>query len=162
MPLNRQPTFPGGCVFEIWIFTIALLLNACGSNDQKAEEKTVPDSNIHISAGCYQMIIKQDTAFMKLNIDGDIASGTLFYKPFEKDKSDGTFTGNIVKDTLIAWYKFNSEGLLSVRQIKMKAVKDGFAEGYGDIDQTHDTAFFKYPNTLTYEENNLFHKVTCP
>ena len=166
MPHNNKKVFC--CVYFnlMFHFIIALSLFSCKA-DQKKEDQKEDQNNIQtslpaISSGCYQLIIKQDTAFMKLNIEGNKASGFLRYKPAEKDKNEGTFEGIMIKDTLNVWYKFSSEGLVTVRQVRMKAVKDGFAEGYGDVDQKLDTAYYKYPYTLNYEENNIFRKINCP
>ena len=44
----------------------------------------------------------------------------------------------------------------------MKILKDGFAEGYGGFDIKQDTAYFKYPYTLKYEEDHPYRKINCP
>ena len=43
--------------------------------------------------------------------------------------------------------------------IKTKA--NSFAEGYGDIKMNNDTAIFKYPHALNFEEKHPFNKVNC-
>ena len=162
VPLNSKLASRSTNFTQILPFIIAVSFYACSSDTQKEKGKAPQVSLPGINSGCYQLNINHDTAFMRLNVEGNKASGILVYKPFEKDKNEGTFIGNIVNDTLTAWYRFKSEGMISVRQIKMKVVKNGFAEGYGDMDMTHDTAYFKYPYTLRYEDDHTYWKINCP
>jgi hypothetical protein len=119
-------------------------------------------SSLDIS-GCYRMIISKDTALMNLSVKGDAVSGQLTYKRFEKDSNEGDFTGNIYPNgEMNVWYKFNSEGKMSVRQSVFKIKRNALVEGYGDVKAQHDTVVFKFPTALTYEENHPFVKIACP
>lgn len=116
---------------------------------------------IQISSGCYRMIIDKDSAHMDLSVNGKEVSGDLNYKRFQKDSNKGSFNGTIDSNKLVAWYKFQSEGMISVRQVIFKLTDKGLAEGYGDLEVKGDTAYFKYPHTLTFEESHPFTKVDC-
>ncbi|MEO6404212.1 MAG: hypothetical protein ABIY51_05400 [Ferruginibacter sp.] len=157
------------------ICTIILFISCNTSNEKKVENNTgvIADSSIVSKvppgpevkdiSGCYQMIISKDTAYMKLQSAGDAVSGHLSYKRFEKDSNDGDFTGNIYPNGEVSvWYTFKSEGMISVRQSIFKIKENSLAEGYGDIEMKHDTAMFKYPHALAFEENHPFIKVNCP
>ncbi|MEO7263952.1 MAG: hypothetical protein ABIW38_03520 [Ferruginibacter sp.] len=113
--------------------------------------------------GCYMMIIEKDTANMNISVTEDVVTGQLTYNRFEKDRNEGDFTGNIYPNGEIkVWYKFKSEGTVSVRQSVFKIKGNALVEGYGDVDMKHDTVVFKYPTALSYEENHPFIKVDCP
>lgn len=137
--------------------------NTRENTTEKDSSSTTVNANDKDISGCYQLIIEKDTALMKMTSAGDVVSGHLTYKRFEKDSNDGDFTGNIYPNgRMNIWYKFKSEGLISVRQVIFKINENALVEGYGDVTMQHDTAVFKYPTTLAYEENHPFIKVTCP
>lgn len=139
-----------------------LLVASCNSETNKKSEisevKEISQVNI---PGCYQMIISKDTALIKINIEGNLVTGDLEYKRFEKDANKGTFSG-IFKDGIInGWYTFQSEGIISVRQVIFKVEGETILEGYGDVEQNLDTVYFKYPQALKYEDGHPFIKVKC-
>jgi len=114
-----------------------------------------------VSSGCYRMNVERDSAYMNISINGNSVSGTLDYIGYEKDSNRGNFTGIIDGDKLIGWYTFQSEGMISVRQVIYKIDEGSFLEGYGDIEMSGDTAFFKYPSNLNYELQHPFTKIPC-
>lgn len=148
-------------ICAIMISISALMHNSCNQHKQ-SQPSEVMNTFVPQQSGCYQLIIKEDTAHLQLNIKDKNISGKLDYKRKEKDSNTGTFTGTVVNDTLDMMYAFMSEGIISHRQIKMINVKDGLAEGYGELKVSNDTAFFKYPNGLQFETNHLYKKIKCP
>src|SRR5690349_15325800 len=110
-------------------------------------------------AGCYRMVIKNDTATLSLNADGDKVTGSLNYNWFERDDNTGTFTGLIQNDTLIvADYTFQSEGVTSVRQVVFKIRDTTLLQGYGEIQTRNDTALFRDVNLVIFDTKNPFIK----
>jgi hypothetical protein len=112
-------------------------------------------------AGCYEMIINKDSAYLQLTDSGYFYTGKLIYKRFEKDSNNGIVSLSKEKDHLSGWYTFQSEGMTSVRQIIFKAYDGKLAEGFGEIAVISDSAFYKYPVTLQFEETHPFIKVNC-
>ncbi len=152
---------------KLYILAMAVAIAGCNANKDSNEglKTSVPpsiSSKESLSPGCYQMIIGQDSAMMNLNISGDSVSGILQYNRFEKDDNVGNFVGKIDSNKVIAWYKFRSEGVITVRQVIFKINEDKLAEAYGDVNASGDTAYFTYPHTLNYEENHPFRKIVCP
>lgn len=148
-------------------------LTACNGSTNSKESSNITHVNDSINSpanlatldisGCYQLVIQKDTALMQITRTGDSVSGHLTYKRFEKDSNDGDFTGKVIPNgEVVVWYKFQSEGALSVRQSVFKIKEDALAEGYGDVSSQHDTVVFKFPTALSYEENHPFVKVACP
>ncbi len=144
------------------------LLFSCSSGENKNRDNDSPgeavdNEKVKLSptAGCYRMVIERDTAEMKLNVAGDSVSGDLFYNPYQTDSNFGTFKGTFKDSTLRAWYTFESEGMVSYREVVYKLTPDGFVEGYGDIEISGDSAWFKYPQTLKFEDEHPFKKIQC-
>lgn len=93
--------------------------------------------------------------------EADSVVGKLSIHYYEKDKSDGMFTGIIQDDKILGWYNFNSEGKNSVRQMIFRIAGDSLIEGYGSIETNHDTAFFKDIPALNYLNQRPLIKVAC-
>lgn len=150
------------------ILALASFLFLYSCNNSKQENKDIPPAvtengavkNVSL-AGCYQMVINKDTAYMQLADSGYFFTGTLSYKRFEKDSNDGAVSLSKEKDHLSGWYTFKSEGITSVRQIIFKSYDGKLAEGFGEIGVLGDSAFYKYPVTLQFEETHPFLKVNC-
>lgn len=147
---------------------IAACAAACRSNESKTPEQEQPlqarDTTAAVPqsyAGCYQMIIGKDTADLQLTDSAGSYSGKLVYNRFEKDDNVGTVTLTPVRNELTGWYTFMSEGMESKRQIAFKTIDKNLAEGYGEIRVSKDTAFYKYPAALQFEEKHTFNKVNC-
>ncbi len=137
----------------------------CGVNDKtSANEVAVtdtPTNDILSPAGCHSMIIEKDTAYMSLQESGDSLYGPLEYKRFEKDSNKGTVRLLKKNGRAEGWYYFQSEGMQSVRQVIFKMSGDSLSEAYGDIILKGDTAMYKYPHALQFEEKHSFVKVNC-
>ena len=143
-----------------------LILLACNNAEKKSTENktevTVTKASISdLQPGCYQMIIDKDSALFNLDIKGDSVFGNLAYNRFEKDDNNGAFVGHADSNKVTGWYRFQSEGMVTVREVVFKIVDNGLAEAYGDVSAKGDTAIFKYPHTLTYEETHLYKKINC-
>lgn len=98
---------------------------------------------------------------MQLGKHGDSLYGTLEYRRFAKDDNKGTVVLLRTGDKAVGWYNFLSEGMSSVRQIKFKITDSSFAEAYGDIEMRGDTAVYKFPATVNFEEKHPFVKIPC-
>jgi hypothetical protein len=144
-----------------------LFFASCNTNKEKevstvnTNESNPETKSDKLSPGCYEMRIGKDSAIMNLSINGNNVSGKLDYKAFEKDGNKGKFSGMLDSNKITAWYTFESEGIVSVRQVVFKINGETLLEGYGDFEVTGDTAYFKYPHTLNFETNHPFNKVNC-
>lgn len=135
--------------------------NPSDSQSSGAVDSTANAVQFRPVDGCYRMVIERDTAEMKLAVNGVQVSGDLFYNPFEKDGSFGKFKG-VFKDSIIsAWFTFESEGMISHREVIFKVAGEKIIEGYGDIEVSNDSAWFKYPQSLKFEDDHPFEKIDC-
>lgn len=115
-----------------------------------------------ISEDCYQGVLKKDTISLSLNLKGNqISSGKLSYKFFEKDSNEGTLSGALKGDTLIADYTFMSEGTTSVRQVVFLKKGNAYIEGYGDIIDDNGKVRFKNTKQLNFDTKTILSKVEC-
>lgn len=144
------------------LFPLLLVLASCSTENNKAVNTPSSDEIKPINySGCYEMIISRDSALLNIDFDGNMVSGKLEYRRFEKDSNKGTFTGTFNDGIINAWYNFQSEGILSVRQLMFKVEGENILEGYGEMEQIADSAVFKYPQTLKYENRHPYIKIQC-
>lgn len=153
---------------KLIFFITIIALSSCGAGDDVESQKevnTLTDTAKVIATaelnGCYTMYIGKDTARLKLDINSVFVKGSLSYKRYEKDSNEGTIEGTVQHDLIKTWYRFGSEGVISVREVYFKIIGDKLAEGYGDVDMRNDTAYFKFPTALRYEEKHLYTKTAC-
>ena len=129
-------------------------------NNTAAETDNKIDSGEKLT-GCYRLSIEKDTALLNLDVVDFTVNGTLYYRPFEKDKSSGTIKGILENNVLKVWYTFQSEGLTSVRQLYFKVINGKLSEAYGDVIMRNDSICYKYPANLNYEELHVYSKLDC-
>lgn len=111
---------------------------------------------------CFALRNGKDTIELNFNVNShQEVNGNLRYTLYEKDKNQGIINGNMVGDTLIADYTFNSEGVSSVRQVIFLQREGVLIEGYGDVIQTNDKVSFKNKKTLKFDVKNALLKVDC-
>ncbi|HUS01971.1 MAG TPA: hypothetical protein VMY77_09600 [Chitinophagaceae bacterium] len=153
------------------ILGIAISLLSC--NNETGSSKEITGETIHgnakdtivttpvIIAGCYMMAFKQDTARLQLSIKDTIVTGELNYKWHAKDNNTGTFKG-VLRDSLIfADYTFQSEGMVSVREVIFKIGPGKLQQAYGEMDEKNNMQVFKNRGELKYDSNLVFSKTLC-
>ena len=147
------------------IAVVTIMLSSClqrAQDDKTVKLDSIPKTLAPISLeGCYEMIIAKDTAFMKIEQNKDVLNGTLTYKRKDKDSNKGIVVLAKSGERAEGYYTFQSEGQTSVRQIVFKINNNSFSEGYGDIEMKNDTAIYKYPHALNFEEKHSFNKISC-
>ena len=149
----------------LFFLLINILLISCGPGNETQVKAVTTDTaqsvNTNELSGCYLLIIGKDTARLQLEKLAASVKGRLSYKRYEKDSNDGIIEGSITNEFIKGWYRFQSEGMFSVREIRFKITDNKLLEGYGDMGQHNDTAYFKYPTALQYEEKHPYSKVSC-
>jgi hypothetical protein len=152
---------------QLFILLIIVLTISCNANEPssktngtiKQELKAIKNNRLP-DVICFSTTGK-DTAILKINISENLASGTLIYKLFEKDSNKGKLEGKLYGDTLIANYKFMSEGVESLRQVAF-LIKDSVAtEGYGDVEEKDGKMVFKDWKSLDFKNGLILKKVDC-
>ncbi len=91
----------------------------------------------------------------------NVATGRLSYKFHEKDNNTGDLEGQLHGDTLLADYKFMSEGIQSTRQV-IFLIKDNTAiEGYGNLEERSGKMVFKNQEEIIFGKGLILKKVPC-
>jgi hypothetical protein len=111
---------------------------------------------------CYAHQTSNNLVMLRLKTISHEISGHLTYDIMGKDKNDGTIMGSMHGDTLIAHYKFMSEGKQSVRQIAFLRRGNAFVEGYGDMEQKGDSMVFSRIDSLSFNGTIVLEQVPCP
>lgn len=108
---------------------------------------------------CYAHQTSNNLVLLKLNTVRPTVSGELTYAIMGKDRNEGSITGTMRGDTLIADYTFMSEGKQSVRQVAFLRKGETFIEGYGDSEQKGDRMIFS--DTLNFNGTMILKEVPC-
>ncbi|HEY0065791.1 MAG TPA: hypothetical protein VGB46_00460 [Flavisolibacter sp.] len=111
--------------------------------------------------GCYEMIIRQDTAKLELTIQDTTVTGRLVYDWHEKDGNTGTIKGVLRDSLIIADYRFESEGIMSVREVVLRIHDDGLTQGFGELSDNNGKIVYADPSNLQYDTIHPFIKVPC-
>lgn len=148
---------------------MAFLLAGCNNESaekQQADQITeapVPSAGSVATAtrACYLGNSGRDTITLSFTSTGNKVNGNLHYKFYEKDQSQGPVSGEMKGDTLIADYRFASEGMQSLREVIFLKKDDGFVEGYGDMEEKNGKMIFKNRSGLKFGQGFLLRKVDC-
>lgn len=163
---------------SIVLFSV-LLFYACGnpaSDADAAQKDTVLSSQtIHTNGsdtivtgakpmmlnGCYQMILKRDTATLHLTVKDTTVTGDLRYDWYERDGNTGTLSGVLRNDQIVADYTFQSEGVTSVREVVFKIQDSVLLQGFGELREQGGKVVFQDREGLQYQTANPFFKIAC-
>ena len=132
------------------LLIICLVLSCNEQQKEPAPGKNLPKTN---STNCYRYITNTDTVILKTTDANGMVSGTLIYNLYQKDKNSGTIKGKMKGDLLIAVYSFNSEGVLSMRQVAFKKTGNTFVEGYGESEEENGKMIFKNADSLDFSHS---------
>ena len=137
--------------YPIIIFILFLGFIGCREAPQnvtyvETKEKPKPV----VTGDCYLLVSGKDSILMQMVVENNSAAGQLHYRYSEKDKSGGTIFGNMKGDTLIADYKFISEGMETEREVAFLRRGDSFLEGVGDSEEREGRMVFKDARSLTF------------
>ena len=137
-----------------------LALAAC--HEQSTQATQEPTAAAATGPQCYAHTSATDTIRLTLQTTQPTVTGQLTYHYYEKDRNQGTISGTMHGDTLLADYTFQSEGTTSVRQVAFVRRGSGFIEGYGDIAERNGKTVFEKPHALQFDAKNLLSPVACP
>lgn len=148
-----------------------LLLMACGNTLDNASttgetphagsNDTIVTTKPVMLTGCYQMTMKNDSAWLNLAVNDTVVTGDLKYNLYEKDSNIGSITG-VVRDSMIyADYTFQSEGMTSVREVIFKISGDTLIQAFGDLSEKNGKIVFVNKNELQYINTSPFIKGSC-
>ena len=149
---------------------IVVAVTSCNNQPQKVAEvtvttdttKPVENKSMISQSACYQSIKGRDTVNLKLEKSSHVFTGNLSYNYYGKDYNNGTIDGTLSGDTLVADYRFMSEGKLSVRQVAFLMADSSLMEGFGSVEEKEGKMVFKDLKTLNFKTGIRLHKIPCP
>jgi len=157
----------------LFIFIGLASIISCNNNKENrtVEDSTVtrlpttppvktPDSIVNVN-GCYMKKLDRDIYVLQLEQTGTAVTGKLQFDNYQKDDSKGTVKGIVDGNIVKLWYDFTAEGMHSILEIYFKKQGDGLIHGIGDTEVKGDSAFYKNPAAINFEEKQLFTKVDC-
>ncbi|AGA80261.1 hypothetical protein Echvi_4054 [Echinicola vietnamensis DSM 17526] len=147
---------------------LCLMLVACGqkketgSDGLHGNERTPSEPQNEPDSLCFAYLNEKDTVRLHIyqNTAGKV-KGRLTYKLFEKDLNSGTFEGERSGDTLIAAYRFVSEGRISTREVAFLFKDNLVLEGYGPMEKKGEVFRFVAPEELTFGQGIQLLRVNC-
>lgn len=151
------------------IISATALMAACNNEPKQSTKitttadspKTAENKIMIPASSCYTAVSGRDTFKLKVEVFPNVVTGKLLYDFYEKDGNNGELDGLIHGDTLLADYKFMSEGKLSARQV-IFLLKDSTAtEGYGDMEEKDGKMVFKNTNDITFGTGLVLKKAEC-
>lgn len=141
---------------------LSLLIGACTGKSKDTDDGTTEEMKIMIPGQtCYVGSIGRDSIFLKTEIFPNVVTGTLEYRNYEKDRSSGVIDGKINGDTLVADYRFTSEGIQSVAQVIFLLQGDTAVEGYGDKEEKDGKMVFKDFSKISFDQSVKLNKTAC-
>lgn len=150
------------------LFVAFLFIASCNNKPQKVTETTKADTTktaenkvMIPTATCYSFTTSKDTVMLKVEVFPNVVTGKLTYKLKEKDSNTGEIDGKMNGDTLLADYKFMSEGTMSTRQVIFLIKGDVATEGYGNLEEKDGRMFFKNVNEVVFGKGIILKKVAC-
>ena len=151
------------------LFLAAIIIASCNNEPKKSTEVTISQDTVKSvgnkvmipASSCYSSTTGKDTVILKVEVFPNVVTGKILYKLFEKDSNKGEFNGRFHGDTLLADYKFMSEGKLSSRQV-IFLIQDSVAiEGYGKMEEKDGNMVFKSIKKVTFGNGLLLKKIKC-
>ena len=147
----------------------AIMIASCNNEPKKSTEiptvedtvKTVENKIMIPASSCYTSITGKDTVTLKVEIFPNVVTGKLSYKFYQKDSNKGEFDGKFHGDTLLADYKFMSEGKLSTRQVIFLIKNNVAREGYGKMEEKNGKMVFKDMKGVSFASGLALNKVEC-
>lgn len=153
---------------KLFVIAAALLtLTACNNesdgNGNSADSLTNNNSNSSIDSsleiGCYAYTRNGDTVQLNIYEMGDSVKSSLLIALAEKDVNDGNYIASWKDGKLFGTFTFQSEGVVSSRQLAFQWKDQQLIEGYGEMDETGTR--FKHPDSIRYESKMPLTKVDC-
>ena len=156
-------------IFLLITSILIIAVTSCNNNSTTPTEVTTSNDTAkpatviskQPTTTCYAYIKVKDTVYLKLEKLSGVVTGNLSYNFYEKDSNKGELNGKLHGDTLIADYKFMSEGILSTRQV-IFLIKDSTAtEGYAAMEEKDGKMIFKNRHAVDFTKGIVLRKTIC-
>src|SRR5690606_5901841 len=136
---------------------------ASSQNENTAQDDTVPQGTIVPVAetSCYLHTRERDSVRLSITVANDSASGTLHFKNYQIDGSQGTVEGRFHGDTLLVVYDFHAEGTQNRTEEAFLKRGTDLIRGVGDREPVGNTYRFTDRGAIDFEAGQIFQPVSC-
>ena len=134
------------------------------SQDQNTTEgDTVPQGTVVPVAltACYLYTHERDSVRLSITVANDSASGTLHFKNYQIDGSQGTVEGRFHGDTLFVIYDFQAEGTHNRTEEAFLKRGADLIRGVGDREPVGNTYRSTSRSAIDFEAGQIFQPVPC-
>jgi hypothetical protein len=153
----------------LFLIPLTGIILSCNNESRKSsetitrEDSSKPVDKTDMSNGvCYSRVTGQDTIFLQLEKVSNVVTGSLSIKIYEKDSNHGVIDGKLSGDTLLADYKFMSEGIQSTRQVIFLLKDSNATQGYGPMEERDGKIVFQDLKEVDFGHGTILQKITCP
>ena len=148
--------------FSISLATIILVtaLSSCNNNTDETVTEEKGDEVIQTDF-CYLGIINRDTVTLNVNITDTLVTGGLIYNFYEKDDNKGSVTGKMMGDTIIADYKFYSNGMESMREVAFLKKDSLMIQGFGPMVERGGKMAFVSTKEINFNNSIVLKNYDC-
>lgn len=145
---------------QLFALAAAWLIISCGESTKESKTETSTPA-ASLGEECYGFTGDGDTVNLQMAVSGQDITGTLIHNLDQKDRNKGTISGKMKGDTILADYRFSSEGTESVREIVFLK-KDGMLyEGYGEMEDKEGKLRFTRNATLQFTNGMVLSIKNC-
>lgn len=146
------------------LLSCSILFLGCNQNQKSSSDSDstlISESKDAMVLECFEAVVGQDSASLKINnLDGKI-TGLLAFNFFEKDDSSGDIKGEFKGDTLFVDYTFKSEGRISKNPLVFLNQDGKLVQGYGEIETYLGKTYFKDHSAIKFQDGFTFESVEC-
>lgn len=134
------------------------LFASCNQQGGQQQTNTVQDSLPPVvekekSNHCFEKVLGRDTIQLRITMHDSVATGTLVYNFFEKDKNTGQFNGIVSNGIIRGKYVFYSEGVESSRPVIFKISDHEAYEALADSVDRQGVPIFNSDNAALKFDN---------
>lgn len=151
------------------LLACACLYVSCGEKETNKEttitkettvEQSVPAQPVAEYSQCYLQVNGKDTLLLSYYRKGNnITDGEFYWKPFEKDKKQGTFSGTVQANIATAIADVNTEGMTAKEELQFKIEDDAIKVKFGGMEEGKDGIWHYSKGQPTSEQ--VLEKVKC-
>lgn len=144
-----------------------LIVTSCqgpaSSTDEAADRTGLPGAEAPIAAvtSCYRYVNGKDSVYLVLTTDKDSVSGTLHFKNYQIDGSQGTIRGRFSDDTLFVRYDFHAEGTHNITEEAFLKRGGTLIRGFGERTASEEVYRFTDRGTIDFSEGQVFQPISC-
>ena len=165
MEMHHRFRLPVALLIAIALLAVSSCQGPASSGDEgtAAHTDTMPQGTADpvTVTSCYLHTHERDSVRLRLTITNDTVSGTLHFKNYQIDGSQGTVRGQFQGDTLFLVYDFHAEGTHNMTEEAFLKQGTDLVRGFGDREEDKHLYRFTDRNAIEFSTGQIFKPVSC-